>query len=188
MEAGTVPRIEIADFAISQRAAAKMWDHRISVDQLYDVLDNPYVVDRNRANRRAPYILIGRDNQGRCPAAPIVPTDDPLIWRPITAWYCKPSEAAKLGRGRRIMEQPTRYESLQEPLDDEERELMDPGSWDWNSQVDVSMVGTPGAILEIRFTRDEIMRLGPLARAEGVTVHEFVKRAALSRVPERASR
>ena len=26
-----------------------------------------------------------------------------------------------------------RYESTQEPLDDEERELMDPDNWDWEN-------------------------------------------------------
>jgi hypothetical protein len=184
----TVPRIEIADFVISQRAAAKMWAHRVSVDQLYDVLDNEYVVERNRLHRRAPYILLGRDNQGRCLASPIMPTDDPLIWRPVTAWYCKPSEAAKLSRGRRIMEEPVRYESMQEPLDDEERELMNPEFWDWETPVEAVTVGEPGAILEIRFTGNEIRRLGPRARAEGITVHEFVKRAALACAPDPATR
>jgi hypothetical protein len=31
------------------------------------------------------------------------------------------------------MEQPERNDKLREPLDDEERELMDPETWDWDS-------------------------------------------------------
>ena len=31
------------------------------------------------------------------------------------------------------MKEPIRYESIQEPLDEEERELMDPESWDWEN-------------------------------------------------------
>jgi hypothetical protein len=89
-------RIEIAKFLISDTAAEKFWDHGISTDQVESVLDNRWVTTRNRAGRAAPYILLGRDEQGRCLAIPIVPTDDRLVWRPITAWYCKPSEAAKL--------------------------------------------------------------------------------------------
>ena len=88
--------IEIADFEITPAAAAKFWSHGIDQQQVYAVLDHPSIVTRNQAGRAAPYVLIGRDEQGRCLAIPIVPTDDRLTWRPITAWYCKPSEAAKL--------------------------------------------------------------------------------------------
>ena len=89
-------RIEIAKFQISDTVAEKFGDHGISTDQVESVLDNRWVTTRNRAGRAAPYILLGRDGQGRCLAIPIVPTDDRLVWRPVTAWYCKPSEAAKL--------------------------------------------------------------------------------------------
>lgn len=34
------------------------------------------------------------------------------------------------------MTEPIRYESLDEPLNDEERELMDPESWDWESAAE----------------------------------------------------
>ena len=91
-----MPRIEIADFEITPAAASKFWSHGIDEQQVYAVLDHPRTVIRNRAARAAPYVVLGRDEQGRCLAIPIVPTDDRLVWRPITAWYCKPSEAAKL--------------------------------------------------------------------------------------------
>ena len=89
-------RIEIEELEIDEAAADKFWVHGISTDQVEAVLDHRWVTTRNRAGRAAPYILLGRDNQGRCLALPIVATDHPHIWRPITAWYCKPSEAAKL--------------------------------------------------------------------------------------------
>ena len=34
------------------------------------------------------------------------------------------------------MNEPIRYEPTQEPLDDEERILMDPETWDWKSAQD----------------------------------------------------
>jgi hypothetical protein len=74
----------------------KMWRHGITTDQADAVLLGRSVIIRNRPDRAAPYMLIGRDDQGRCLTIPIVPTDDPLVWRVVTAWYCKPSEAAKL--------------------------------------------------------------------------------------------
>jgi len=94
-------RIDIADFDITRRVFDKIADHGITVDQLYAVLDEFSVVIRNRKHRAASHALLGTDGQGRCLAIPIVPTDDPFVWRPITAWYCKPSEAAIL-RQRRL--------------------------------------------------------------------------------------
>jgi hypothetical protein len=89
-------RIQIVRFDISERAEEKMWRHRIAPDQVHELLYRRFVVRRNRAQRVAPFVVIGRDEQTRCLVVPIVTTGDPLIWRPITAWYCKSSEAAKL--------------------------------------------------------------------------------------------
>jgi hypothetical protein len=78
--------------------------------------------------------------------------------------------------------------ATQEPLDDEERELMDPDNWDWSTTTPGRTVGTPGAILEIRFTRDEYVTLSRLARTLGISPHEFIKQAALERLPQHATR
>ena len=40
-----------------------------------------------------------------------------------------------------------RYESIQEPLDDEERELMNPDNWDWDDPIEGVAVGDPRASL-----------------------------------------
>lgn len=91
-------RIEIVDFQITLEIAAHMWEHRVDIDHLYALIAGDYVVRRNRKHRAAPYLLIGEDNQGRCLAVPIVPTEDPHVWRPITAWECKRHEADWLYR------------------------------------------------------------------------------------------
>ena len=91
-----MPRITVLDFQISERAASKMKDRNIVVDDLYDVIDSDYEVVPNRSGHPAPYVLIGRDRSGRCLAIPVAPTHDPYVWRPITAWKCKPRETAKL--------------------------------------------------------------------------------------------
>jgi hypothetical protein len=61
------------------------------------VVANEHILVRNRRRRAASHVLIGRDDQGRCLAIPVVPADHPGEWRAITAWYCKPSEGATLG-------------------------------------------------------------------------------------------
>lgn len=78
------------------------------------------------------------------------------------------------------MTEPIRYESLVEPLNDEERELMDPETWDWESAEERPPVANPGIVLEIRFSHDEIQRVTAAASAAGVPVDTFVTRAALT--------
>jgi hypothetical protein len=80
------------------------------------------------------------------------------------------------------MQEPIRYESIQEPLDEEERELMDPDFWDWDNPIEGVTVGDPGAILPIRFTFDEYHQLSEAAHAQGLTSHEFIKRVVLAAV------
>lgn len=80
------------------------------------------------------------------------------------------------------MSKPIRYESLVPPRNEEERELMDPDAWDWSS----AEVGEPspnaGAVLPVRFAREEFFVLARLAREEGVGPVEFLRRIALDRI------
>jgi hypothetical protein len=87
---------QAVDFIFTERTIEKLQAHGVTVQQLREVLANRNVLKRNRKQRAASHMLIGFDDHDRCLAIPVAPTDDPLIWRPITAWYCKPSEAAKV--------------------------------------------------------------------------------------------
>ncbi len=81
---------------ITQHAMQKGARHGITGEQMQAVAGNDHVLARNRKGRAASHLLIGRDDQGRCLAMPVVATDQPRVWRAITAWYCKLSESAKL--------------------------------------------------------------------------------------------
>lgn len=74
------------------------------------------------------------------------------------------------------------------PLDEEERELMDPDSWDRESIAELPPAANPGVVLPIRLTVDEMTRVGRAADAEGVSIHEHVKQSVLSRVMHEATR
>lgn len=87
---------DIYGFAIDDINEEKFWGHGLTSRQVRQVLDNPFVLVRNRPGRAAPLLLIGREGGGRCIAVPIYPTHDRLVWRPVTAWPCKSGEAAKL--------------------------------------------------------------------------------------------
>lgn len=90
----------IAEFSFDEENEAEMAAHGISPKQLVQVLDGLYQVRKNRRGRRAAHMVIGRDHQGQCIAIPIVPTYDRRVWRPVTAWYCKPHEWGWLPRDR----------------------------------------------------------------------------------------
>jgi hypothetical protein len=80
------------------------------------------------------------------------------------------------------MAEPCRYESTQEPLDEEERELMDPEHWDWNSAklvpggVDVAFEVSP------LFSAEEYSVLAALAQRHGTDPTEAARRIILDRL------
>jgi hypothetical protein len=75
---------------------------------------------------------------------------------------------------------PVRFESVDEPLDEEERALMDPDAWDWDNPVAVEVSPSLTTTLELRFSRDEIHTLSAAAVAANMPVTRFIKRAALA--------
>ena len=88
--------ITVLGFAFDEENEAKCAAHGITPGQVFAVLRSSFVSVRNRKQRRASHLLIGRDVAGRCLAIPVEATPDPVIWRPVTAWYCKSGEEALL--------------------------------------------------------------------------------------------
>ncbi len=78
------------------------------------------------------------------------------------------------------MSQQIRYESIQEPLDDDERELMNPDNWDWDELEEGVTVGEPRASLTIPFTFEELDAIVETAHGRGLSTEEFIKRLVLS--------
>jgi hypothetical protein len=77
------------------------------------------------------------------------------------------------------MEEPTGYESTQEPLDGEVRELVNPDNRDWDNPVEAIVHANLGIIMPIEVTFEEYGRLEAVARSQGLTPHELMKRTAL---------
>jgi hypothetical protein len=61
--------------------------------------------------------------------------------------------------------QPVRYESTQEPLDDIERELMEPKTWDRESAEEGGPSPDPHLIFGVRLSGEDIKRIEPEAVA-----------------------
>jgi hypothetical protein len=92
-----VASVRIADFDWDGDNEAHCAAHGVWPRDLEDALrSKEYVVVRNRRSGTADYLFIGRDRSGRCIASPIIATDTDGIWRPISAWPCKPTEERRL--------------------------------------------------------------------------------------------
>jgi len=80
----------------------KMAAHGITRRQVMQVLDNNPWIGSNRNDRRAPYVMVGLDDGGKCLTMPIEPVPgDETVWRPITAHPCKKADAVQLERRSR---------------------------------------------------------------------------------------
>lgn len=89
-------RVVVEDLVIDDENEDKFAAHGILARQVRQLLDRPHTIKKNRRERRATYLLVGRDRQGQCIAVPLEPTYRTTLWRPVTAWYCKPHEAGWL--------------------------------------------------------------------------------------------
>jgi hypothetical protein len=74
--------------------------------------------------------------------------------------------------------------TTQRPLDDEERELMNPDTWDWDSSEEGVPNPNIAFTFEVRFAGDALKRLTRAARAEKSTVHAFIERLVLAHLDE----
>ena len=91
-----VKALNIDGFLIDDENEEKFATHGLSSDQVVQVLENEYIVVRNRRNRRASHMVVGKDNGGACITIPIQATYDLALWRPVTAWLSKDNERSRL--------------------------------------------------------------------------------------------
>ena len=86
------------------------------------------------------------------------------------------------------MSQPVvRYESTRDPLDDEEQELMDPDTWDWENAYEIDPSPDPHLIFEVRLVGNDLKHIERAAIAEGMTVTAYLRHAALRCALQHAS-
>jgi uncharacterized DUF497 family protein len=90
------PRIE--DFLFDEENEEEITTHGLSIFQVLQILENISIIVPNRKYRRGVYLIVGRDNGGKCISSPIEPTYKAGLWRPITAWPSKKGEETELVR------------------------------------------------------------------------------------------
>lgn len=87
---------DVADFLFDDENEDKIAAHGLTPRRVLQVLENAHIIAPNRRGRRAPVLIVGRDNGGACISIPIEPTNHPLVWRPVTAWPSKENERQRL--------------------------------------------------------------------------------------------
>ena len=93
--------LRIETFLFDDENEDKIIAHGLSVRRVFQVLDNLYLMIPNRKGRKGLYLIIGRDNGGKCISIPIERTKINGLWRPITAWTCKKGEETILKKKER---------------------------------------------------------------------------------------
>jgi hypothetical protein len=86
-----LPPVTVLGFLFDDANEEKFADHGLSIDDVLSILEREHRVVRNRKERRASHMVGGRIENSDCIMVPIEPTADPVIWRPVTAWYASTS-------------------------------------------------------------------------------------------------
>lgn len=94
-------RVQIEAFLFDEENEQKIAVHGLSISRIAQILDNRFLIVRNKRRRRGLYLLIGRDWGGAYISVPIEATNDPVVWRPITAWPSKKGEQTLYEQGWR---------------------------------------------------------------------------------------
>ena len=68
---------------------------------------------------------------------------------------------------------------MQEPLDEEERILMDPDTWDWENAEEGGPSPDPHLIFQVRLSGDDITHIERAAIAKQMNVGAFLRYAGL---------
>jgi hypothetical protein len=169
---GTVAQNAVSELDPTEHALERATEHRIRIEELNELLLGRFVVARNRKNRAASHVLIGRTLQGRCLVVPMVATDQFGRWRALSVWPCKPSEAVKLRRLKEESMSDDKYRLTAE----EERELMDPETWDWEAAESFSGVPDPRIGFRVALGRAHLAALDAAAAREGVNPAVLIQR------------
>jgi hypothetical protein len=87
--------LDIRELELDDENEAKAAQHGVSALELFQLLDSTIRVFKNRKDRAATHLMVGRTHGGRTITVPIVETAVSGRWRPVTAL---PSTDTEKGR------------------------------------------------------------------------------------------
>jgi uncharacterized DUF497 family protein len=87
--------LDIAELEVDDANEAEFARHGVTAREIFQLLEGPFRVFRNKKKRAAQRMLIGPTRGGRLLTVPISRTAVPGRWRPVSAWDASPAERTK---------------------------------------------------------------------------------------------
>ncbi len=69
-----------------------------------------------------------------------------------------------------------------------DKELMDPGSWDFDAAMVATPSKSPGAVVSVRFTKEDLTAVSEAALERGMKTSEFIRSAAIEKASREGAR
>jgi hypothetical protein len=85
--------LDVDDLLFDDANEAKFAAHRVTVEEVQQVLDGKPRFYENRRSRRASHVMMGTTFESRLLVVPLEPISEGL-WRPVTAFDPTPTQAA----------------------------------------------------------------------------------------------
>jgi hypothetical protein len=162
--------LEINGLEFDEENEAKFAEHGLVAQQIDQILDSVFIVAQNRRGRRGIYLLIGRDHGGSCIAVPVEATNALGIWRPVTAWRCKPAKDTSW-RGVLSM-----TEQQRDP-----RQLEHEDEWDLENAARMPPVRGRRTIVSVAFPPSDFQIIANVSASLQVPVSQFIREAAVEK-------
>jgi hypothetical protein len=93
-------RINVEGLEVDEDNIAEMQRHGLTVERLFQVWEEAPRYRRNRAEKAGSHQMIGPDRGGGFWTIPIVETEMPNTWRPVTGWQSEPEDINWYWRSR----------------------------------------------------------------------------------------
>jgi uncharacterized DUF497 family protein len=77
---------------------AHIAEHGVTIREVNQMVENRHIILRNRRDGRAPLLLVGRTHGGDVLCVPIEATNDPDVWRPVTAFPASDAQISLLSK------------------------------------------------------------------------------------------
>lgn len=176
-------RITVDDVVYSERAEDKVWEHGIVPTQFIEAISaQTFKIERNRADRAAPYIYMGAMRKDGASPRPLFPPTTRAFGRLLprgTASHLKsPNSTRSVQSKRKLM--------TDKPIPtNREREEQDVEAWiarsspdDWEA-VEVVVSPNLAITLQMTFDREQLQILTEAAGAANMPVICWIKQLAL---------
>jgi uncharacterized DUF497 family protein len=93
--------VDVSELLFDDDNEAKFAEHGVTIEEVAQVLHGVPQFRKNRAERRATHLMIGRTFGGRWLIVPIERCGSSGVWRPVTAFVPTSKQLAQVRSGKK---------------------------------------------------------------------------------------